>query len=74
MNFYVHEKLRELEAEGIKNRLYFEPARRQRPSRLGAAAALAGRVLRRTGERLESWAERPEREREPQLARRIARQ
>ncbi len=72
MNFYVHEKLRELEAAELKDRLYFEPSR-LRPSRLGVAAALAGRILRRTGERLESWAEPPERERAPVVVRRAAR-
>ena len=72
MNFYVHEKLRELDAEQLKNNLYIEPVRHSRPSLFGYFAAGAGRILRRAGERLESWAQ-PETECEPQLVRRTTR-
>jgi hypothetical protein len=73
MNFYVHEKLRELDAEQLKNTLYIEPVRHSRPSLFGHFAAGAGRTLRRAGERLESWANQPETEGDPQMVRRTAR-
>jgi hypothetical protein len=55
MNFYVHEKLRELEAEQLEKRHRADPPASRRPL-FGALAAVTGRTLRRAGEGLESWA------------------
>jgi hypothetical protein len=73
MNPYVYEKLRELETEQLKNRLYFEPESPRRRALFGAVAAIAGRTLRRAGEGLESWATPPAHEHEHRMARRAAR-
>lgn len=56
MNFYVYEKLRELEAEQAEKRHFPEPTAPRRRPLFGALAAVAGRTLRRAGEGLESWA------------------
>jgi hypothetical protein len=58
MNFYVHEKLRELEAERQAYQLHleYEPPQRRRPV-FGGFASLLGRTLRRAGEGLEGWAD-----------------
>lgn len=73
MNFYVHEKLRELEAEQVKNRLYFEPPAPRRRPLFGVFAVMAGRTLRRAGEGLESWATPPAHEHDHRMARRAVR-
>lgn len=60
-DYYVNEKLRELEAERL-GRIPVTPAEpKPRPSAplgtgLRPLVRLTGRVLRRTGEGLESWA------------------
>lgn len=73
MNFYVHEKLQELESEQLKNRHFAEPVVSRRRPLFGGLAAVAGRTLRRTGEGLESWADAPLTEGDKRLLRRSAR-
>jgi hypothetical protein len=73
MNWYAHDKTKELEAE-LKNRIYFEmPERPRRRTLVGGFVAATGRVLRRAGEGLESWSAAPSGECEQNLSRRLAR-
>jgi hypothetical protein len=64
MNFYAHEKIRELESE-LKSGLKPEPVATGRRLLVGGLAAGAGHLLRRAGEGLESWSLRPGRECDP---------
>jgi hypothetical protein len=63
-NYYAEEKLRELKAEQRRR----QPAPATVTARPSFAPVLrvAGRLIRRTGERLEAWAAGPEAEPEPQ--------
>lgn len=70
--FYVHEKLRDLESERLKDQLFVEPETRVRPI-FGGLIAVAGRTLRRTGEGLESWASASAAEGDKPLLRRTVR-
>lgn len=54
MNFYAHEKIRQLESE-LRNTLHFAPERPRRRAFVGGLAAGTGAILRRVGERLEAW-------------------
>ena len=47
MNFYVHDKLRELEAERTANQPWVEPPKPRRRLLVGGVVALAGHALRR---------------------------
>lgn len=61
MNLYAFEKLKELEQELADKRrlLRLDPRKPRGKPIFGSAAATAGRTLRRFGEGLESWANRP---------------
>jgi hypothetical protein len=59
MNFYVHDKLRELETERLANQLYVERPRPRRRLLVGGVVSFAGHVLRRAGEGLEGWGDVP---------------
>ncbi|MCH7484066.1 MAG: hypothetical protein IIA90_02835 [Chloroflexi bacterium] len=61
MNFYSHEKIRELEEARRNARLAIEATlgRPRRRTIFGPAAVRVGRTLRRLGEGLESWASPP---------------
>jgi hypothetical protein len=74
-DYYVREKLRELEREQLTHLSLQPPASPPPPPLpvIGALARGAGRLLRRTGEGLESWAGRPAVDEKPMRVERSAR-
>lgn len=72
-DYYVREKLRELEREQLTHLSLQSPAVPRPLPVIGALARGAGRLLRRTGEGLESWAELPAVDDKPMRVERSAR-
>jgi hypothetical protein len=75
MNFYVEEKLKELERERAfrnKDVVYTDARSPRRRPVVGGVVATAGRILQRMGSGLEGWGSPPDGD-EPRLVRRLLR-